>query len=482
MTLMPDSSPHAGFPMPTTLHRLVTLAAALMNAPMAALMQMRPGRVDILVDHQVPAVAYGVELDLDAAGFSPDEPTIVCDALAHPYFCTYPVVKGAPFMRALIRLPVLSGAEPIALVLGYLEPISEPDPAKITALMELAGLAARELGIRPPGGTLEAATPEALQVIMARMDSNSLPVALLDDRLTYLHVNPPMATLNGRAIHDHPGLNIRDMDITSIDMLEAVLLTALREGRAFADIELIGERNGSDISVYSLNCRPSYPEGHKGAVLEVTIADVTSLRAAEDRLERGLGEMPQPALLSFDPTVKFLTQTLVERQSLRQRKGVSYLTLRSWRRPVRTYQIEALKALKTSPPSTLIDVAADDIVKALGRLVGASAFAQVVPVPCSRSPAHACLSVLIAEAVGLRIGKPVAHLLASAPQRGSSHPKENTRRPPLRLLTPASGPCLVVDDVATSGAHLEEAVSKLRPSAGSVFAVAWIGGDAEDGT
>ncbi len=466
--------------MPTTLDRLVTLAAALVNAPMAALMQMRPGRVDILVQHQVPAVAYGVELDLDAAGFLPDEPTVICDALVHPYFSTYPVVTGAPFVRALIRLPVLSGAEPVALVLGYLEPIPQPDPAKITALQELASLAARELGLRQRGAGGRAGL-EALQEIMDRMDRNTLPVALLDEALTYLHVNGPMAALNTRSIHEHHGLNVRDMDITSIDMLEAVLLTALREGRAFDDIELIGERNGADISVYSLNCQPLHPEGHAGAVLEVTIADVTSLRAAEDRLERGLGEMPQPALLALDPTVKFLIETLIERQSLRQRKGVSYLTLRSWRRPVRTYQIEALKALKTAPPSTLIDVAADDIVKALGRLVGASAFAQVVPVPCTRSSAETCLSVLIAEAVGQRIGKPVAHLLASAPQRGSSHPKENTRRPPLRLVTPASGPCLVVDDVATSGAHLEEAVNKLRPSAGSVFAVAWIGGDAEDG-
>ena len=34
---------------------------------------------------------------------------------------------------------------------------------------------------------------------------------------------------------------------------------------------------------------------------------------------------------------------------------------------------------------------------------------------------------------------------------------------------------LIVDDVATSGSHLEEAVTLLRPGCGSTLAVAWIG-------
>jgi hypothetical protein len=40
-----------------------------------------------------------------------------------------------------------------------------------------------------------------------------------------------------------------------------------------------------------------------------------------------------------------------------------------------------------------------------------------------------------------------------------------------------SGPVLLVDDVSTSGAHIEEAVELLRPHANMVFAVAWISGD-----
>ena len=46
----------------------------------------------------------------------------------------------------------------------------------------------------------------------------------------------------------------------------------------------------------------------------------------------------------------------------------------------------------------------------------------------------------------------------------------------MRLLEPVNGPVMVVDDVATSGAHIEDAVWLLRASAKAVFAVTWIGG------
>ena len=140
----------------------------------------------------------------------------------------------------------------------------------------------------------------------------------------------------------------------------------------------------------------------------------------------------------------------------------------------------SLKALKTAPPHSLIDTAASEIVEAVARVVGTSSFAHVTPVPCSRSRDDACLSRMLAAEVARRIGKPLSLLLASAPGKGSSHPKDNLTRPPLKLVEAATGPVLIIDDVATSGAHLEEAITKLRPSAHSVFAVAWIGGDADD--
>jgi predicted amidophosphoribosyltransferase len=51
----------------------------------------------------------------------------------------------------------------------------------------------------------------------------------------------------------------------------------------------------------------------------------------------------------------------------------------------------------------------------------------------------------------------------------------------MTLATPLQGPVLLVDDVATSGRHIEEATELLRAKGASVLAVAWIGGDAEKG-
>ncbi len=111
-------------------------------------------------------------------------------------------------------------------------------------------------------------------------------------------------------------------------------------------------------------------------------------------------------------------------------------------------------------------------------LMGLSAFRAIVPISCGHSAEESCLSVEIARALSAQIGAPVIQAFAFQNLPGTSHPKSNTRRPKLELLTPVHEPVLLVDDVATSGAHLEEAVKLLRPHAGSVLAIAWIGGDA----
>ena len=76
------------------------------------------------------------------------------------------------------------------------------------------------------------------------------------------------------------------------------------------------------------------------------------------------------------------------------------------------------------------------------------------------------------------IGVPVVQALVAPRRPGSSHPKDNARRPPLILSRPVAEPLILVDDVATSGRHLEEAAELLRPHCGALLALAWIGGDA----
>jgi len=115
--------------------------------------------------------------------------------------------------------------------------------------------------------------------------------------------------------------------------------------------------------------------------------------------------------------------------------------------------------------------------EAVNRIIGRTAFGAVVAMPCGRSsPAH-CLSSRVAERLAARLNLPLVAALESERRPGASHPRDNARRPPMRLVDAVTVPVLLIDDVATSGRHLEEATALLQPTSGAVFSIAWIGGD-----
>ena len=188
----------------------------------------------------------------------------------------------------------------------------------------------------------------------------------------------------------------------------------------------------------------------------------------------------EPAPPRLDPSAAFLMDSLVLRPSMNRCGGIVYLTVRRWRRPVKRYQIDSLKALKANPPSSFVHAICHDIMAAFDPMLGeGGAFGSVVPIPCSHSPPESCLSVLLASRIGYLLGLPAISALTIEPASGSSHPKQNLDRPPMLLARKIDRPAIVIDDVATSGHHMEEAVRLLRPGAGTVFAIAWIGGEAE---
>ena len=182
------------------------------------------------------------------------------------------------------------------------------------------------------------------------------------------------------------------------------------------------------------------------------------------------------AAAGLDPSAALLFETLVSRPTLLHRNSVPYVAIRRWRCSVKPFQIDALRILKQNPPPRFVSAIVDDILAALDPMIGSALYRYIVPVPCSRSAPNACLSTLLAEKLASRLQLITVHALSVAPAEGSSHPKANVTRAPMRLLEPVNGPVMVVDDVATSGAHIEEAVRLLRPSAKAVFAVSWIGG------
>ena len=78
-----------------------------------------------------------------------------------------------------------------------------------------------------------------------------------------------------------------------------------------------------------------------------------------------------------------------------------------------------------------------------------------------------------AVAVAERLSLGYLQVWRNRPIKGSPHPKEFRRLPPLEMLAKPIGSTLVIDDVATSGYHMWEALTALRaldiPAAG----IAW---------
>jgi len=72
------------------------------------------------------------------------------------------------------------------------------------------------------------------------------------------------------------------------------------------------------------------------------------------------------------------------------------------------------------------------------------------------------------------LGVDLIEAFAPLPEGGASHPTKNARRPTMKLAVQPDVPVLLIDDVATSGAHIEEASMLLRKSAPAVLPMVWI--------
>jgi hypothetical protein len=177
----------------------------------------------------------------------------------------------------------------------------------------------------------------------------------------------------------------------------------------------------------------------------------------------------------LEPAGKFLFSTLVKRAAVRSRNGVGYLIVRGWRAAIKEHQLSALCALKIDPPSSLVLSVGEELTQAVRSVFGESHIENVVPVPCGNSECDECLSTRISANVATRLG--ARYVTSLKPQAGSgrSHPRKSARLSAYEVVRRPTGMTLVVDDVASSGRHLELAVRALRTRDMPVLAVAWIG-------
>ncbi len=177
-----------------------------------------------------------------------------------------------------------------------------------------------------------------------------------------------------------------------------------------------------------------------------------------------------------------LLASLIYRPSIFQRKDVRWIAAHSWRSGSKEGGVAALKAVKESSDPVFINRVAEPVAALIRQLFGTERADAVTCIPCGHSRRPDCFGKRFAQAVAEALGMPFVQVFADRPRNGVSHPKQSAKLPPLRQIATPPGSTIVVDDLATSGAHLEQAVLALRQIGVAASAVAWISGARAAGT
>lgn len=207
---------------------------------------------------------------------------------------------------------------------------------------------------------------------------------------------------------------------------------------------------------------------------EALVRDTETFALFDHLPASGLGKSgSQIYSFSTSPLNRFLQETLISNVRLRHKNEVSYYALRRWRTAIKPYQLEAIKALKSVRDESLIDLMAREMATTASRLFGAMADISVTSVPCGNS-GHDCMAQLVAEETARRLERPYFKAFADIDTQGSSHPRRNAMRPRMKLCSEPTGQILLIDDIATSGAHIAEATRLASKAASSVMPLVWL--------
>lgn len=467
------------------VERLTRLAASLFDCATAVLLFNKAGVSRIVCGHGAKAHYLSYRWDYSLAPYEPDELYVAADASAHQDLQHASLFLGAP-VGFFLRTPVtVEAGHTVTLIVLDVEPKTTPHASDLKLLAEIVALIGEEMaGLLPllSDAAAHVSVGATFEELVARVEALEVPAALLRRDTTVVAVNRRGEALLRRPRSQLVGRRQREIAPRTAEFFGYFYENALSEGVSSPAIEisLEDEELGLD-RTFSFVATPLSPTDTDEYFLLVTGEEITARVDREEEIDEAVQEATERGRSAPpEPSAHLLLETLVERRTIRTRHDISYMTLRAWRKPLRKYQIAALVGLKAKPPLALCDAIAREIAAGVGGLVGVAAFRSVVPVPCGHSGGAGleCLSVGIARSLGRQLGLPMVQALRSEPRQGRSHPRKNAARPPLTLTHTVQGPVILVDDVATSGAHLHDAAELLKPGSGGVLPVAWIGGDA----
>lgn len=168
--------------------------------------------------------------------------------------------------------------------------------------------------------------------------------------------------------------------------------------------------------------------------------------------------------------------SLVPRRSIYTRNGIAWISMRAWSSKARQADVAAMRVAKQTLDASVIDAAADEIGHFIGKVFGQMEGWAVSTVAVGHSRRPDSFAVRLAEGVAAKVGLPFVKIFKDRFVSGTSHPKEFAKLPPLDMLTEVTQPLILIDDVATSGWHLEEALNCIRQRGVPAVAIAWISG------
>jgi hypothetical protein len=171
-----------------------------------------------------------------------------------------------------------------------------------------------------------------------------------------------------------------------------------------------------------------------------------------------------------------LLGSVVYRPMVFRRNDVGWIAACAWRSAAKADDIAALKRAKRELDRVLIGNVADSVATLIRQLYGDRSANATTTVPCGHSRRPDCFGKQLALAVGRSLGIPFLQVFADRPCAGVSHPKEFRKLPPLQQIADPVSSMILVDDLATSGWHVEESLTALRSLGAAASAFVWIGG------
>ena len=336
------------------LSRLCKMAAAVMDADRATLWLWQAGVTRKIASHGCDIPFRSLNWDFDAVDYQPDQRVVIAHALKDVEREAQVTTGSERPVAFLCRVPVAVAPNYVASLIIFAEsPRASPPPGELHIVNEIAALMKCEfdrikqvLLERPNTGKVPALERQLFEKVM----SSSNRVFLLDAKLVIRAVSDNAASILGDTPGSLVGRPYLDWESVLGISVAYFLKHSLMQGTCTSDLEVdFPARNGIP-GAWTLRATPVTPSDTEERYLYVSIqALFDSIPAPPTGRPLCRSSYDAGSIPLLQPTADLLFSTLVQRRSIRARDGVNYLSIRSWRQPIREFQIAALKALKNNP-------------------------------------------------------------------------------------------------------------------------------------